>query len=59
MTPRILVIDDDAAIRDSLRMILEYERYECLSAASGPEALTLITRDTPDLTVTLRLPIQF
>ena len=48
MTPRILVIDDDAAIRDSLRMILEYERYECLSAASGPEALTLITRDTPD-----------
>ena len=29
MKPRILVIDDEAAIRDSIRMILEYEGYEC------------------------------
>ena len=26
--PRILVIDDEGAIRDSLRMILEYEDYQ-------------------------------
>ena len=35
MKPRILVIDDEAGIRDSLRMILEYEGYECLLAATG------------------------
>ena len=49
MKPRILVIDDEAAIRDSLRMILEYEHYECLGAASGPEGLSIITRDLPDM----------
>ena len=51
MKPRILVIDDEAAIRDSLRMILEYEHYEFLGAASGPEGISLIKRDTPDLVV--------
>ena len=39
MKPRILVIDDEAAIRDSLRMILEYEDYEFVGAASGPGGL--------------------
>ncbi|MBF8300873.1 MAG: ntrC [Acidobacteria bacterium] len=51
MKPRVLVIDDEAAIRDSLRMILEYEHYECLGAASGPEGLSIIKRDAPDLVV--------
>ena len=37
MKPRILVIDDEAAIRDSLRMILEYEDYQFVGAASGQE----------------------
>ena len=49
MKPRILVIDDEAAIRDSLRMILEYEHYECLGAASGTEGLSIIKRDVPDM----------
>jgi DNA-binding response OmpR family regulator len=39
MKPRILVIDDEAAIRDSLRMILEYEDYEFIGAASGYDRL--------------------
>ena len=46
---RILVIDDEAAIRDSLRMTLEYEGYECILAATGPEGLTLADRELPDL----------
>src|SRR5207344_550306 len=46
---RILVIDDEAAIRDSLRMTLEYEGYEFLGAATGQEGLTLVERDAPDL----------
>jgi two-component system, NtrC family, nitrogen regulation response regulator NtrX len=47
--PRILVIDDEAAIRDSLRMILEYEHYEFVGASSGPEGLAAIKRDPPDV----------
>src|SRR2546425_573835 len=46
---RILVIDDEAAIRDSLRMTLEYEGYEFLAAATGQEGLALAERDAPDL----------
>ncbi len=46
---RILVIDDEAAIRDSLRMTLEYEGYEFLAAATGQEGLALVEREAPDL----------
>src|SRR5881394_2427004 len=46
---RILVIDDEAAIRDSLRMTLEYEGYEFLGAATGQEGLALAEREGPDL----------
>ncbi len=46
---RILVIDDEAAIRDSLRMTLEYEGYECILAATGPEGLLMAEREMPDL----------
>ncbi len=49
MKPRILVIDDEAAIRESLRMILEYEDYGFVGASSGQEALALVQRDRPDL----------
>jgi len=37
--PKILVIDDEANIRKSLKMILEYEGYEFLEAADGDEGL--------------------
>jgi len=46
---RILVIDDEAAIRDSLRMTLEYEGYEFVGAATGQEGLSLADREAPDL----------
>ena len=49
MKPRILVIDDEAAIRDSLRMILEYEGYGFTGAASGQDGIALVQRDRPDL----------
>ena len=42
MKSRILVIDDEAAIRDSLRMILEYEGYEFLGAATGQDGLAMV-----------------
>jgi two-component system nitrogen regulation response regulator NtrX len=49
MKPRILVIDDEAAIRDAMRMILEYEGYECLLAPTGQDGITLVERESPDL----------
>ena len=38
---RILVVDDEAAIRDSLKMTLEYAGYEFVGAATGQEGLAL------------------
>jgi two-component system nitrogen regulation response regulator NtrX len=39
MARKILVVDDDPGIRDALKMILEYEGYEVLSAPDGKTAL--------------------
>jgi two-component system nitrogen regulation response regulator NtrX len=47
--PRVLVIDDELAIRDSLRMTLEYAGYEFIGAATGQEGLALADRESPDL----------
>jgi two-component system, NtrC family, nitrogen regulation response regulator NtrX len=46
---RILVIDDEAEIRRSVRMILEYEGYDVQEAGSGPEGVALAEREPPDL----------
>jgi two-component system, NtrC family, nitrogen regulation response regulator NtrX len=47
--PRILVIDDEASIRDSLRVTLEYADYEVIGAATGQDGLALAERESPDL----------
>ncbi len=39
MKARILVIDDEPAIRETMRMTLEYDGHECLTAGSGQEGL--------------------
>jgi len=44
---RILIIDDEAAIRDSLKMTLEYEGYEVIGAATGQEGIALVEREVP------------
>jgi two-component system, NtrC family, nitrogen regulation response regulator NtrX len=49
MKARILVIDDEPAIRDTMRMILEYEGHEVVLAPSGQEGLALAEREPPDL----------
>ncbi|MCC7242479.1 MAG: response regulator, partial [Acidobacteria bacterium] len=49
MKPRILVVDDEASIRDTLRMILEYEGYDVLQAATGEDGVRLIEREAPDV----------
>jgi two-component system nitrogen regulation response regulator NtrX len=49
MKPSVLVIDDEEAIRSSLRMILEYEGLRILEAADGPGGVEAAQRDEPDL----------
>ncbi len=47
----VLVVDDEAMIRRSLRRRLRYEGWRVTEAASGPEALASLERETPDLVV--------
>src|SRR5947199_3549658 len=47
----VLVVDDEAAIRDSHHMILEYEGYRVEEAASGSQALTKVGERAPDAIV--------
>lgn len=46
--PRILIIDDEKAIRSTLREILEYERYQVDEAANGEEGLRKIEEEEYD-----------
>jgi len=47
MKPRILVIDDEPAVRDALRQVLEYEGMDVRLAGSGGEGLTLFEEFRP------------
>jgi two-component system nitrogen regulation response regulator NtrX len=49
MKAKILIVDDEDAIRTSLRMTFEYEGYTCLLAANGPAALKIAEKESPDL----------
>lgn len=46
---RILIIDDEASIRRTLREILEYEKYKVDDAATGMEALSRINEQEYDV----------
>jgi two-component system, OmpR family, response regulator MprA len=48
---RVLVVDDDPRIRDSLKRQLSYEGYQVLLAADAMEALRQVTETPPDLVV--------
>lgn len=47
--PKILVIDDERAIRNSLKDILEYEKYEVDLAEDGPTAIQLFNDNSYDV----------
>jgi len=49
--PRVLVVDDDRAVRESLRRSLEFNGYEVSLAGDGAEALAGISSVRPDAVV--------
>ena len=46
---KVLVVDDEASIRDMLRLALEISDFECFEAADIHEAYRLITDKSPDM----------
>jgi len=55
--PRVMVVDDDPAIRSYLAQTMENEGYSVLQAESGQRALDLARQEQPDLiTMDLRMP---
>lgn len=48
---RILVVDDDAAVRDSLARTLRFEGYRVDTARDGQEALDAVRADEPDAVI--------
>ena len=46
---RILVVDDDAALRFALCRLLEHWGYEVVTAADGDEGLQCLTEHGPDV----------
>jgi len=54
MPGRILLVDDDNSVRDSLYMLLESAGYEVLSASNGLDGLTIFRQSVRpvDLLVT-------
>jgi len=49
--PHVLVVDDDRAVRESLRRSLEFNGYEVSLASDGAEALAGIGKIHPDVVV--------
>ena len=49
MTNRVLIVDDDAKVRQLLRRFLEPEGYAVTEAASAEEAMQLIEASPPSV----------
>lgn len=46
---KILIVDDESAIRDMLRVALEMAEYDCIEASNAQDAHALIVDEKPDL----------
>ncbi len=48
---RILVVDDEAAVRDTAKAMLATQGYEIITAVDGFDALVQLRRSHPDLII--------
>lgn len=51
MKQTILIAEDEADIRNILRLYLESENYEVLEAADGESAVAAVRNGSPDLVI--------
>ena len=55
--PRVLVVDDEAGILDTLRILLRNEGFDPHTAQGGRQGLEMLTALTPDVVLTdIRMP---
>ena len=48
---KILVVDDEQPVRESLRRSLSFNGYQVILAADGVEAVETVHRESPDLMI--------
>ena len=48
---RILLVDDERAVRDSIKLLLSIDRHSVVEAAGGAEALELVKTQRFDLAI--------
>ncbi len=59
MNETILVVDDDDAVRSSIKFLLDLEHYSVITAENGRDALSKFHAVKPDLVITdLIMPEQ-
>jgi len=57
--PTVLVVDDNASIREALELMLDLESYNVRTASNGKEALELLERIHPRLVLLdLMMPVM-
>lgn len=57
--PNILVVEDDAALNDAYKVILETAGYNVRTAFNGEEALKLVAEEEPTIIfLDLRMPVM-
>jgi len=58
-TRRLLVVDDDATIREMLQMVLESEGYEVVTAPHGKAAFALLEQVRPNvILLDMKMPVM-
>lgn len=58
-TKKILIVDDDAAVKTAIKKSLKNEGYNLIFAGDGKEGLKLVKEDAPDLIfLDLKMPIM-
>jgi len=57
--PRVLLVDDEPLLLESLKAVLEVNGFVCRTATDGFEALRLLRETPPDIIISdLRMPIM-
>ena len=49
MNARVLVVDDEEAIRSTMKQAIDYAGHDCLLARSGQEGLDVVERESLDV----------